>query len=517
MIESVAPHQTIEDSSHVRETAKTSSTSSTSTKECNLDLSKYQSFDPDDPKNDGELIQNNPVFEKSDITVTKTIETKVNIVTLIGKAENEPQKTISPKEEKIEITTAAVAITAPKVEEPSVTSGKKGKKKNKKNKNVTPPPEGEDTTKQENAQLEKSKETIEADKLDDAQEIKINVEPPVPAPSSLNISPLISTLVEESTVTTRIETNNQSTINDEVIVITSNTVINNQAESFLDEANTTLKSESIELDVKTQIPIELSSDLKLAATNPVFEANKNTEIIEFNKSDIAPPKILEQTPIVLETKKPEDKKSKPKKDKAPAKQEKQQENKTAKKTNTSCFACKSKKSKKEEKQKLDIEKDASIAKESNVTILEASKANLVNVSEDSSQKTSFKVPSQNLMDKNYFHGLDPMPNASSVDKTIDIPSICSVETQKPLLKQANSEMGDATSIAFCKESVEQTPSMIGSTSIEIPNISQNEVQTQVIVEQTTTTLGVGALDANLLRGHLTWVWRDALRATATQP
>jgi hypothetical protein len=500
MIESVAPHQTIEDSSNVKETAKTSSTSSTSTKECNLDLSKYQSLDPGDSKNNAELIQNNPIFEKSDITVTKTIETKVNIVTLIGKAENETQKTISPKEEeKIEITTATVAITAPKVEEPSVTSSKKGKKKNKKNKNVTPPPEAEETTttKPETAQLEKSKETIEDGKSDDAQEIKINVEPSVP-PSSLNMSPLISTLVEESTVTTRIETNNQSTINDEVIVITNNTVINNQAESFLDEANTTLKSESVELDVKTQIPIELSSDVKVAvaaATSPVFEANKNIEIIEFNKSkpDVAPPKILEpkileQKPIVLDTiKKSEDKKSKLKKDKATPKQEKQQENKTVKKSNTSCFACKSKKSKKEEKPKLEIQKEASIAKESNVTILEASKVNLVNISEDSSQKASFKLPSQNLMDKSYFHGLDPMPNASSVDKTIDIPSICSVETQKPLLKQANSEMGDATSIAFCKESVEQTPSMIGSTSIEIPNISQNEVHTQVIVEQTTTT------------------------------
>jgi hypothetical protein len=62
-----------------------------------------------------------------------------------------------------------------------------------------------------------------------------------------------------------------------------------------------------------------------------------------------------------------------------------------------------------------------------------------------------------------------------------------VSTHDTELKLSNSEMGDATSIAFCKESVEQTPSMIGSTSIEIPNISQNEVQTQVIVEQTTTT------------------------------
>ena len=253
--------------------------------------------------------------------------------------------------------------------------------------------------------------------------------------------------MEETIVTTKTETTttNRSTVDDEVLLITSS--------QTSDRGN-----ESVELDVKTQIPIE-----KETFNLPQLGIKTGTEAIVSDKSK--------------ESKAEAPKKVKAKKLEKPEKTAK-------KKSNVSCFACKSKKAHKEEK---NVQPEAKVTaaaivdiNESQATQLDASKVNLLscNSSEESSQKLK-SAQSGHLT----FHGLDPLPNTLQ-DKTVDIPSICSVEMHKSVSTKQhaqttnNSEAGDAASIAFYKES-EQTPSMIGSTSIELPNVATSLIDTQI--------------------------------------
>ena len=489
MIEAVAPQQTIDDantekSSEPKESktceeaqaSKNSTSFTTETHESKIDLSHFASPNNESPNSSGITVEiKKPIFEKADIMMTKTVETKVNIVSILEK--NEVEKVATKTEETVPT----------KVEEAS--TNKKGKKKNKKNKNVTPPPEEakteENVVVNTDTKIEIKKEDVEspavaAADITDAHEpatatteMKINVEPSI-----------ISTIVQESTITTQIETTNESTINNETIVISS--VINTtDSTALLDESAKVTQSESVELDVKTEIPIEISAPelIDAAVTKPTYEANKNIEVIEFNKS---PTDVIVKAPEVkltidaVEAKKPEENEKKAKKDK-------KKSDKLLIKSSVSCFSCKSKKAKKDDK----LKKKQEEAEQNVPTITEAPKVCPIIPKEESEQKTAQMIQikaNEKLTDKNCFHGLDPLPSTST-DKTIDIPSICSVEIQKPqVISQTNIEACDGTSIAFYKEVVEQTPSLVGATSIEImqvPSLNPIEIQSQsqTIAEQ----------------------------------
>ena len=130
MIESVAPPPQATPP-HDEMVPKSSTTLSISTHHADLDLSSYKPHESGEAHK-GELVQKSPVFEKSDITVTKTIETKVNIVTILEKPEQQQQQQPQPAIPVFSDTTAETEASSNKKKD------KKGK--NKKNKSATPPP-----------------------------------------------------------------------------------------------------------------------------------------------------------------------------------------------------------------------------------------------------------------------------------------------------------------------------------------------------------------------------------------
>ena len=329
-------------------------------------------------------------IDKTDITVTKIVETKVNIVT-INKIE---EAIVVPSEEKQNLVEQQVEEESPKeaeaAQEPEqeevkeTKNGKKNKKKNKKGK------------KDKEIEVTVTKQSVDVSIIETKEEEQKIVEAKQDEPVENQVEPAgvsdkaqadASEIVETET---KIFTNNENTIKDEIIEISK--------VELVEEDSSTKK----ELD-DVEPPFKLDEKIETAQVEETkTPAEPEVKVIDLPQNI----EIEVKKPEVAVEVKPADKPKEKKQPKEKKVKEKKQDDDGSK---VSCFSCKSRKAKKESQK--EAKPEAEPAK--------------TEVAEAKTPVVAHKEAT--VIDKNLFVGLD----APAGDKVFEIPSICSIELAKP--------------------------------------------------------------------------------------